>query len=179
MSIQQTLSNKLKTIMNNNDILRRLRFAFDLSNKNAVSLFSLDPSSTVEMTQPAFLKRLAKDDDDDFMECSDAELAAFLDGLIVSKRGLRDPAPTPVAKADDFRISKNDMLKKLRIAMSFREQEMLKTLEQGGTNMSKSELGALFRNPSHKHYRACGNQVLRNFIKGLTIQLRPSELDKG
>jgi len=158
--------------MNNNDILRRLRFAFDFSNKNAVALFTLDPSSTSQMTQSGFLKRLAKDDDDDFVECSDAELCAFLDGLIVFRRGLREPAPEPATKPDNFRMSKNDMLKKLRIAMSFREDEMLSTLVQGGTNMSKSELGALFRNPSHKHYRACGNQVLRNFIKGLTMQLR-------
>ncbi len=160
--------------MNNNDILRRLRFAFDFSNKAAVSLFSLDPSSTAEMTQPSFLKRLAKDDDDDFMECSDRELSAFLDGLIVSKRGLREPAPASVAKPDDFRMSKNDILKKLRIAMSFKEEEMLATLTQGGTTMSKSELGALFRSPNHKHYRSCGNQVLRNFIKGLTLHLRPA-----
>jgi len=158
--------------MNNNDILRRLRFAFDFSNKDAIALFALDPSSSVPMSQAAFLNRLAKDEDDDFVECSDAELAAFLDGLIVSKRGLREPAPAPMTKSDDFRISKNDILKKLRIAMSFREQEMLATLEQGGTSMSKSELGALFRNPGHKHFRGCGNQVLRNFIKGLTLQLR-------
>ena len=158
--------------MNNNDILRRLRFAFDFSNKEAVSLFSLDPSSTKSMNQAAFLTRLAKDDDSNFVECSDAELAAFLDGLIVAKRGLREPAPEPAQKPDDFRISKNDILKKLRIAMTFQEQDMLKTLEQGGTTMSKSELGALFRKPNHKHYRACGNQVLRNFIKGLTLQLR-------
>ena len=158
--------------MNNNDILRRLRFAFDFSNKNAVALFSLDPSSTKDMNQSEFLKRLAKDEDDDFVECTDAELAAFLDGLIVSKRGLRDPAPAPATKPDDFRMSKNDILKKLRIAMTFQEQDMLSTLEQGGTTLSKSELGALFRKPNHKHYRACGNQVLRNFIKGLTLQLR-------
>lgn len=162
--------------MTNNDILRRLRFAFDFSNKDAVSFFTLDPSSTAEMTQPAFLKRLAKEDDDDFVECSDAELAAFLDGLIVSKRGLREPAPAPTTRPDNFRMSKNDILKKLRIAMSFKVEEMLATLVQGGTNMSKSELSALFRNPSHKHYRACGNQVLRNFIRGLTLQLRPEDI---
>lgn len=158
--------------MNNNDILRRLRFAFDFSNKEAVALFSLDPSSGATMNQPNFLKRLAKDEDDEFLPCSDGELCAFLDGLIVSKRGLRDGLAAAPAKPDDFRMSKNDILKKLRIAMAFQEQQMLATLVQGGTNMSKSELGALFRSPSHKHYRACGNQVLRNFIKGLTAQLR-------
>lgn len=158
--------------MNNNDILRRLRFAFDFSNKDATGLFKLDPSSVVEMSQADFLTRLAKDDDDDFVPCSDTELAAFLDGLIVFKRGLRDPAPAPASKPENFRMSKNDILKKLRIAMSFQAEEMIATLEQGGTVMSKSELGALFRNTSHKHYKACGNQALRNFIKGLTLQLR-------
>jgi len=78
----------------------------------------------------------------------------------------------PNEVCENLRLHKNDILKKLRIAMSFREQEMLATLEQGGTSMSKSELGALFRNPGHKHFRGCGNQVLRNFIKGLTLQLR-------
>lgn len=158
--------------MNNNDILRRVRFTFDFSNKTSVALFSKDPSSTVKMTQATFLTRLAKDDDDDFVACSDAELCAFLDGLIVEKRGLRDPAPEAASKPEGFRMTKNDILKKLRIAMSFKEQEMLDTLEAGGSTLSKSELGALFRNPGHKHYRECGNQVLRNFIKGLTIQLR-------
>ena len=164
--------------MTNNDVLRRLRFAFDFSNKEAVSLFSLDPSSTAIMNQTNFLSRLAKDDHDDFQACTDAELCAFLDGLIVSKRGLRDGVKPAPPKPDDFRLSKNDILKKLRIAMTFQEQQMLDTLEQGGTTMSKSELGALFRNPKHKHYRACGNQVLRNFIKGITAQLRGDEKSK-
>ena len=164
--------------MNNNDILRRIRFAFDFSNKQSAELFIKDPSSSVKLSQSDFLGRLAKDDDDDFIACSDTELCAFLDGLIVEKRGLREPAPAPVKKPDNFRLSKNDILKKLRIAMSFKEQEMLSTLEQGGTNMSKGELSALFRSPSHKHYRACGNQVLRNFIKGLTEQLRADTTKK-
>jgi len=158
--------------MNNNDILRRLRYAFDFSNKQAVELFSLDPTSVSEMDSSGFLARLAKDDDEDFVVCSDAELSSFLDGLIVFKRGLREPAPAARRKTDNTRLSKNDILKKLRIAMTFQEQDMLSTLEKGGAKLSKSELGALFRKPNHKHYRACGNQVLRNFIKGLTITLR-------
>lgn len=158
--------------MNNNDILRRLRFAFDFSNKDAAALFKTDPASSEQISQADFLARIAKDEDDDFIACSDAELAAFLDGLIVSKRGLREPAPEPVVKPDNFRLSKNDILKKLRIAMSYKEQEMLDTLKSGGTEMSKGELGALFRALGHKHYRECGNQVLRNFIKGLTLTLR-------
>lgn len=162
--------------MTNNDILRRLRFAFDFSDQQAVKLFSLDPSSIATMNKTDFLARICKEDDAEFKVCSDAELAAFLDGLIVSKRGLREPNPNAPAKPannDNYRISKNDILKKLRIAMNYKEQDMLDTLKLGGSELSKSELGALFRKPQHKHYRSCGGQVLRNFIKGLTLKLRP------
>jgi len=159
--------------MNNNDILRRLRFAFDFADKDAVGFFNLDPSSNAPMDKEGYRARLAKDDDPQFIACSDGELCAFLDGFVVDQRGLRDPAPAPQApKPADFRLSKNDVLKKLRIALTFREEDMLETLELGGSKLSRGELGALFRKPGHKHYRACGNQVLRNFIKGLTEQIR-------
>ena len=168
--------------MNNNDILRRLRYAFDFSDKRAIELFTLDPMNGVKLSKAEFAARLLKDEEDGVTICSDAELAAFLDGLIVAKRGLKEASPspqspwktakTPAASEVEFRLSRNDILKKLRIAMNFREQQMLDTLEQGGSVLSKSELGALFRKPGHNHYRACGNQVLRNFIKGLTLQFR-------
>ena len=166
--------------MNNNDILRRLRYAFDFSDKRAIELFALDPVNAMQLSKDQFSARLLKDEDDNFTACSDAELAAFLDGLIVAKRGLKEtslqtPAQAekpPTAPEIEFRLSRNDILKKLRIAMNFREQQMLDTLEQGGSVLSKSELGALFRKPGHNHFRACGNQVLRNFIKGLTLQFR-------
>ncbi len=159
--------------MNNNDILRRLRFAFDFSDNNAVSFFGLDPSSNAPMNKEGYRARLTKDDDPDFVACTDGELCAFLDGFVVDQRGLKEPAPeAQPPKGSDFRLSKNDILKKLRIALMFREDEMLETLEMGGTKLSKGELGALFRKPGHKHYRECGNQVLRNFIKGLTEQIR-------
>ena len=166
--------------MNNNDILRRLRYAFDFSDKRAIELFTLDPMNSTQLSKNEFSARLLKDEEDGVTLCSDAELAAFLDGLIVAKRGLKEASPetpwktkkAPTAPTVEFRLSRNDILKKLRIAMNFREQQMLDTLAQGGSTLSKSELGALFRKPGHNHYRACGNQVLRNFIKGLTLQFR-------
>ena len=57
--------------MNNNDILRRLRFAFDFSNKDAAALFQTDPASSEQLSQAEFLARIAKDDDKDFIACSD------------------------------------------------------------------------------------------------------------
>lgn len=158
--------------MTNNDILRRLRYAFDFSDKEAAALFSTDPACSIEINPAQWEARLQKEDQAGHKPCSDAELSAFLDGFIVSKRGLREPLPETRTLPADFRLSRNDILKKLRIAMNFREEEMLDTLKIGGSELSKSELGAFFRKPGHKHYRACGNQVLRNFIVGLTQKLR-------
>lgn len=159
--------------MNNNDILRRLRYAFDFADKDAVRFFNLDPSSNAPMDKEGYRARLCKEDEEGFIPCTDGEMCAFLDGFVVDQRGLREPAPAPQPpKGSDFRLSKNDIMKKLRIALMFREEDMLETLEMGGSKLSRGELGALFRKPGHKHYRACGNQVLRNFIKGITEQIR-------
>ncbi|OYW94241.1 MAG: hypothetical protein B7Z23_03865, partial [Pseudomonadales bacterium 32-61-5] len=32
--------------------------------------------------------------------------------------------------------------------------------------------GALFRQPEHKNYRECGDQLLRNFLKGLALHAK-------
>ena len=159
--------------MTNNDILKRLRYAFDFSNDQATKLFATDPSSSSEVSKTDFLAFLEHKDELEKGVLGDDQLACFLDGLIVSRRGLRENADqAPIQREADFRLSKNDVLKKLRIALNYREQQMLETLKLGGSEISKGELGAFFRKPNHRHYRACGNQVLRNFIKGLTIQLR-------
>lgn len=34
------------------------------------------------------------------------------------------------------------------------------------------KLSALFRKPGHSNYRTCGDQLLRNFLKGLTLRVR-------
>ena len=158
--------------MNNNDILRRLRYALDLSNAEAAALSSKDPASSIPIDQAGFARRILKQEDEDYVACTDIELNAFLDGLIVANRGLREPPLAARQFPDDFRLSRNDILKKLRIALNLKEDDMLEILAQGGTKLSKSELSAFFRKPGHKHYRACGNQVLRNFLAGLTGRLR-------
>ena len=41
-----------------------------------------------------------------------------------------------------------------------------------GFPIGKPELSAFFRQRDHKHYRLCGDQLLRNFLKGLTLRVR-------
>ena len=157
--------------MNNNDILRRLRFALKLKDSHAASLFSTDPTNAVKVDSTGFRARIAKEEEDDFVATTDLELTAFLDGLIADRRGLRENA-VPMPQPE--RLTKDEILKKLRIAFALRDEGMLKVLGRGGSKISKGELSALFRKPGHKHYRECGNQIIRAFMMGLID--RPTDL---
>lgn len=157
--------------MTNNDILRRLRYALDISNPAMVEIFKL---SGCNIEQPTLLKFLKKEDEDDYIECSNPLMTFFLDGLITKNRGRREPADGKVAKPDT-NLTNNTILKKLRIALDFKEEDMIAVMKLADIVISKSELSALFRNKGHKNYKECGDQFLRNFLKGLTIRLRNTD----
>jgi hypothetical protein len=69
-------------------------------------------------------------------------------------------------------MTNNDIFKKLRVALKLRDDEIVDILKLVDFNISKSELGAFFRNENHPNYMECGDQVLRNFLNGLVIHLR-------
>ncbi|MDH5413523.1 MAG: DUF1456 family protein [Flavobacteriaceae bacterium] len=69
-------------------------------------------------------------------------------------------------------LNNNDILKKLRVAHKLRDDDIIKILALVDFKVSKSELGALFRNEDHPKYKECGDQILRNFLNGLIIHLR-------
>ncbi len=66
-------------------------------------------------------------------------------------------------------LNNNDIFKKLRVAHKLRDDDIVKILELVDFNVTKSELGALFRNENHPKYVECGDQILRNFLNGLII----------
>lgn len=76
-------------------------------------------------------------------------------------------------------MTNNDILKKLRVALKLRDDEIVKILELVDFRISKSELGAFFRKEDHPNYMECGDQVLRNFLNGLVIHLRGPMPAKG
>lgn len=156
--------------MINNDVLRSIRYMLDLSDIRVVEITKLaDPAFPIEKADvQAYLR---KDDDPEYAECSNAVLAHFLDGLILYCRG-RDESvpPRPVEK----RVNNNVVLKKLRVAFALKDVDMHDIFESAGFPISKPELTALFRQPAHANYRVCGDQLLRNFLKGLTLRVRGS-----
>lgn len=157
--------------MTNNDILRRLRYAFDLKDSAMIAIFA---SADHQVTRAKISNWLKKEEDADYEKASDRELAIFLNGFINTKRGKREGVqPEP-----EKRLSNNMIFMKLRIALNFKSEDILNILEASGLTISKHELSAFFRKPGNKHYRECKDQILRNFLLGVQHQFRPRDAYK-
>jgi uncharacterized protein YehS (DUF1456 family) len=76
-------------------------------------------------------------------------------------------------------MTNNDILKKLRVALQLRDEDIVKILALAEFRMSLSEVNALFRKEDHPHFRPAGDQVLRNFLNGLVIHLRGPMPSRG
>ena len=151
--------------MTNNDILRRIRYAFDFSDSKMIALFAL---ADHQVTREQICDWLKKEDDPAYQKCSDTQLAIFLNGLINDKRGKKEgPPPEP-----EQRLTNNIILRKLKIALNLKSEEILAILELTNLRMSQHELSAFFRKPDHKHYRDCKYQILRKFLKGVQLKYR-------
>ena len=152
--------------MTNNDILRRIRYIFDFNDTKMIQVFSF---VGLEVNREKISEWLKKDDDPAYKSLSDNELASFLNGLIVDKRGKKDgPQPVP-----EKVLNNNIIFRKLKIALNMQSDDVLNMLAMADLKISKHELSAFFRKADHKHYRVCKDQVLRNFMKGMQLKFRP------
>lgn len=155
--------------MTNNDILRRLRYALNLNNRRITALFALGGHPLSEADLDLILR---KEDDPQSVDCPDVLLSAFLDGLIISRRG-------PGGASGDEELNNNAVLRKLRIALELKDTDMLGILREAGLKLSKSELAALFRRPEHRNFKQCGDQLLRKFLTGLARTSREKITSDG
>jgi uncharacterized protein YehS (DUF1456 family) len=69
-------------------------------------------------------------------------------------------------------MSNNDIMKKLRVAMKFTDDDIVAVLKLADFNVTKTELSAIFRAEDHPNFKPCGDQILRNFLNGLIIYKR-------
>lgn len=158
--------------MTNNDVLRRIRYIFDLSEHQMVAIFAL---ADAKVAQDQVTKWLKKEEDADYQNCSDVMLATFLNGFISEKRGKREgEQPKP-----EKRMNNNIVFKKLKIAMNLQADDVLRIMDTTGLVISKHELSSFFRRTDHKHFRECKDQILRNFLQGLQFKYRGKEDSKS
>jgi uncharacterized protein YehS (DUF1456 family) len=153
--------------MTNNDILRRLRYAFNYDDQKMMSLFELGGNQVSRSEVSNWLK---KDDDPDFLALDDAHLQVFLNGFIVLNRGKKEGQEPSVTE----KLDNNLILRKLKIALNLKDDDILEILKLADFRFSKHELSALFRKPGQDKYRVCKDQVLRVFLQGLQLKYRPA-----
>jgi uncharacterized protein YehS (DUF1456 family) len=146
--------------MNNNDILRRIRYAFNISDDGMIEIFAL---ADLEVTRAEVSVWLKKEDDPACQPIYDKQLAIFLNGFINKKRGKKEGEQPKPEKS----LNNNIVFRKLKIALNLKDDDILEILDLVDMHISKHELSAFFRSPEQSQYRPCKDQILRNFIYGL------------
>ncbi len=157
--------------MTNNDILRRIRYTFDFNDSKMIDLLNHEEHPVDREIMSDWLK---KEEDESFKACNDMHLAIFLNNLIDDKRGKKEGAQPALEK----HLTNNVILRKLKIALNLRDEDILEIMESVEFPISKHELSALFRKRGHKHHRVCKDQILRNFLKGMQLKFRPKDYYK-
>ncbi len=153
--------------MQNNDVFRRLRYALKINDDEMINIFSLVERN---ISKSELLSMLKRDDEEGFTVCGNPIFIDFLQGLIIKKRGMKNNT------ADEpkliIKLNNNTIFKMIRIALQLKDEDILDILTLADFKISKNEVASFFRKPGQKNYKECGDQILRNFLKGLTIKLR-------
>jgi len=151
--------------MNNNEILRQLRSALHLDDAVMIAIYKEAGFAMNPATLPMLLKT---EEEEGYIPCANQLLTFFLDGLIIHRRGRRESASGQSAKPSAA-LDNNTILKKLRIALDLKEEDMLGIMNQTGVPLTKADLAPLFHARGHKRYRECSDQFLQTFIQGIAI----------
>lgn len=152
--------------MTHNDVLRSLRYMLKVNDAQMAEIIGL---SGLKVTAEEVVHYLKKEEEEGFVRCPDRVMAHFLDGLVIYRRGRDDSRPPQPIEVP---VVNNMVLKKLRVAFELKEEDLHAILKAADFPVTKPELSALFRKVGHDNYRPCGDQLLRNFLKGLALRVR-------
>lgn len=158
--------------MNNNDRLARIRYALDIKDADMVKILHLGGSDFSKDEVKDLLQKVESEEQETQYEkvCSNETLERFLNGFIMSKRG-ESSHEMPLELTNEN--ANNLLLKKMKIALSLKSEDILDILKEAGVSISKSELSAVLRKEGHRNYKPCGDRYVRNFLKGLALRYRP------
>ena len=152
--------------MDNNTILRSLRYILNVDDSQFTLIFRMIKHDFYIEKVSAYL---LQEDQEDFVICDDKIMTVFLDGLILHLRGPREEKQGQKKAATSDALNNNIIFKKIRIAFNLKEDDILKIFSLADFKISKSEVSALFRRKGHRNYKECGDQILRYFLKGLSL----------
>jgi uncharacterized protein YehS (DUF1456 family) len=154
--------------MIHNDVIRSLRYMLAINDNKLISIAKL---GGIDLLQSEIESYVKKEDEAGYVQCPDKVMSHFLNGLIYFKRG-KDESRPPLA-TESF-VSNNTILKKLRVAFELKDDDIVAILEEAGFKVTATEISSFFRKEDHRNFRPCGDQFLRNFLKGLTSRVKPT-----
>ncbi|MCO4819717.1 MAG: DUF1456 family protein [Bacteroidetes bacterium] len=154
--------------MTNNDILKKLRYAFDFSDSEMIEIFGL-ADYTVDRSKVS--NWLKPEDNEEYNNLPDKQLALFLNGLIYKNRGKQEGRPPMPVETN---LDNNIILKKIKIALSLTTDDIIDLFDLVDLEVSPHELSAFLRNPKQPQFRKCKDQYLRNLLYGIQEKHRPS-----
>ncbi|HEX5660138.1 MAG TPA: DUF1456 family protein [Polyangiales bacterium] len=157
--------------MTNNDVLRTLRYSLSLDN---IALLACLKEVGVRLEPRELAALLKQEDEPGFMPLPDEVLEHLLQGLIIRLRGRREePEPEPAVPPKlPLRLTNNRILRALRIALALQDRDLITIMGLSGVTVGKAELSALFRREGHRNHQPCGDQFLRQFLRGLATWQR-------
>jgi uncharacterized protein YehS (DUF1456 family) len=69
-------------------------------------------------------------------------------------------------------MTNNEVLKKLRVALALRDDDMFPIFGLAGHEINKAQLSGMFRKKGHKNYIECTDEMLTAFLDGYIIYRR-------
>ena len=165
--------------MNNNDRLLRLRYAIDLKDTDLIKAFKLGGVLVTKEEAQAILTKIQNKQEDNEKNVykksiNNQVFDAFLNGLIILARGPQKdkPAQAMPQKSKEIKHINNVLLKKLKIALSMTSEDILAIFAEVELYPSMGEIGAFLRREGQRNFKPCGDEYMRNFLKGLGIYNR-------
>ena len=155
--------------MNRSDVLRNIRYTFNLNDDKMIKMCSYKDEV---VTRTEISNWLKKDDHPDFQEIPDRKLSIFLNSFIEKRRGKQEGKEL----APDKFLNNNIILRKLKIALELKTDDMVEIFRYVEIRVSEHEINAFFRKPGQRQYRKCLDQFLRNFLYGIKVKYKGAEV---
>lgn len=155
--------------MTNNETLRLIQAALKLEPGDVARIFQAAGHIPGTADQTGYF---LDPSEEGYVPCPNIALAAFLEGLIIDRRGPNPKKPGP-PQLTDSALDNSDVLKKLRIALDMLHTDVVATLARVGVNPTKSDVADWFRAKGHVQYRSASDAVLRYFLTGWRPPRRP------
>ena len=157
-------------VVQNNKVLKRIRYALKYRDKKIKKIFAL---GGLDLSLDEINGLLVNESDPTYKNCSNKHLHCFLNGLIFFNRSSEGETPSepPFIKISKHNAN-NLVIKKLKIAFKFSQEEIIHIFNLGELPVTTTEVNGIFRGEKSKMYRECGDKYIRKFLKGLAILLR-------